>query len=579
MDIFGGNLAALGVSNAIQGGLLPKLLGRGGISGRLAAAGGELGMQSLEEGVQEGIQNKAAGLPYSFNPVEVATNPELQSQRDAMKAGLLDLSPLVLGGAVVGGVRGRYSNKKANEFLNDSSNDDPDFTEKQNQMSRLAQYASARAKEKYGYDIPPELLYKQWANEAGANFDSPLAKSSNNYGGLTQVEDNGDKQPDGNNYYRKFKTDRDFADAYVDDFIKHYPKINGVKNEQDFANILHSYGYFTATPEEYAATMRGVKVPKNIGNNIRNDEFVDDTAAQTDESPAGIYEGKYWQKQFDGVSWDGAKPDTMRALDMLGKKTGKPLVVTAVTNGQHAEGERGHHAGWKFDVNDYGSGAEGSLTTDDFQKGYLADEFIKYGQSLGLGMNFEGAGTDNVHFDVSVLGDQWEGEYAGKNFGGFKSKSNSSKADSSKSDSSNVSSQNPAVERHNSVIDGIIENLLTAEPDVVPVFDARKNRDLEKNVYSLFVENSKSNSDFLKFLQDSHMLNKKGDFVNNDNNRILIRKNFEEELNEFADNKINERLEFYRQNQLSYDDKIRSNFENFVQREEADGKPVSVKHR
>jgi len=136
---------------------------------------------------------------------------------------------------------------------------------------------------------------------------------------------------------------------------------------------------------------------------------------------AGSGEGTYWKKQTDNVSYDGARPETMKALDLLGQwfyqKTGKPLVVTAVTNGDHAAGEHSHGAGWKADVNDYGSGgAEGTLLgAGDGEKGTLTDEFIRYGQSLGLGMNWEGD-----HIDVSASGEQWEGEHAGKNFGGLK---------------------------------------------------------------------------------------------------------------------------------------------------------------
>lgn len=47
---------------------------------------------------------------------------------------------------------------------------------------------------------------------------------------------------------------------------------------------------------------------------------------------------------------------------------------------------------------------EGALTTENGKKGWLTDEFIKYGQSLGLGMNWEGD-----HIDVAVDGTQWDG--------------------------------------------------------------------------------------------------------------------------------------------------------------------------
>lgn len=131
-------------------------------------------------------------------------------------------------------------------------------------------------------------------------------------------------------------------------------------------------------------------------------------------------EGTVWVRQTGDVSYDGAQPQTLQAMDILGQwfyaQTGCPLIITAVTNGDsHQDGERGHYAGWKIDVNDYGSGAEGTLLgPEDGIKGTLTDAFIHFGQSLGLGMNWE-----YDHIDISVLGDQWEGPYAGTNFGGL----------------------------------------------------------------------------------------------------------------------------------------------------------------
>ena len=121
--------------------------------------------------------------------------------------------------------------------------------------------------------------------------------------------------------------------------------------------------------------------------------------------------GTYWIGQTGAVSWAGAQPQTLDAMDILGQwfysKTGHPLVMTAVTNGNHAAGTHSHGAGWKFDCNDYGSGAEGTLTTDNYGKGTLTDEFLQFGTSIGLGMNWEAPGTVNVHIDISAWGDQW----------------------------------------------------------------------------------------------------------------------------------------------------------------------------
>ena len=97
----------------------------------------------------------------------------------------------------------------------------------------------------------------------------------------------------------------------------------------------------------------------------------------------GNGEGNTWQRQNDNVSLDGAQPDLLNAIDVLGKwfydRTGKRLVVTAGTNGKHADGEHSHAAGWKVDVNDW----------------------------------------EGDHIDVALDGTQWDGSTETNNFGGF----------------------------------------------------------------------------------------------------------------------------------------------------------------
>ena len=177
----------------------------------------------------------------------------------------------------------KLSSEELRRYQQIANGNDPDFTDMQNHMWRLAQYASRIAKQNYNFDIPPHLIYKQWAHESGANFDANKdLYPVHNYGGLTQTEPNELPQPESNstNFYRKFNNDRDYANAYINDFIKHYSKLNGVTNEDDYARILHDYGYFQAehkeneTPEEYAAKeaaalaayqkdMRGIYVPNS----------------------------------------------------------------------------------------------------------------------------------------------------------------------------------------------------------------------------------------------------------------------------------------------------------------------------
>jgi len=191
---------------------------------------------------------------------------------------------------------------------------------------------------------------------------------------------------------------------------------------------------------EFAGLHASEKYPQSIlkeeGNNAESDnqdrsDGINRTAKNVSQMQAnnfdlsipGSGENKYWVRQRSSVSTEGMQQQTLSAMDALGKwfadKTGHKLVITAGTDGDHSSNgsPTGHDAGWKVDVNDwYGpEGLQGGyLVNADGTMGSLGQEFIKYGNSLGLGMNWEGD-----HFDISAAGEQWEGPNAGTNFGGF----------------------------------------------------------------------------------------------------------------------------------------------------------------
>ncbi len=234
------------------------------IAGRSAVNSAQ---EQYEEFAQEGIQNAARGEPYSWLPWNGAPNQYEAAERVRYPAALL-------GG--IGGATQAISGTDENQENWKRGDQTSNLTAKQAEVWNAAQYASARAKEKFGYDISPELIYKQWAHESGGtNFDSENVRYNNNFGGLTQVEPNGEenKQRDGNNYYRHFSNVWEYADAYVDDFIKYYPEISGTKNEREFAGVLKKYGYFGDDLENYVAGMEGIQAPANrtSGNQPRID--------------------------------------------------------------------------------------------------------------------------------------------------------------------------------------------------------------------------------------------------------------------------------------------------------------------
>ncbi|MBR3746758.1 MAG: hypothetical protein IKN27_07350, partial [Selenomonadaceae bacterium] len=92
--VFGRNAAFLPISNATQWGLFSKALkGKNILSGF-----GELGSQAVEEGMQEGVTRDVSGLPFTYNPLEMITNPKYADQLQAMKEGVAGFAlPTALG--------------------------------------------------------------------------------------------------------------------------------------------------------------------------------------------------------------------------------------------------------------------------------------------------------------------------------------------------------------------------------------------------------------------------------------------------------------------------------------------------
>ena len=118
----------------------------------------------------------------------------------------------------------------------------------------IAQYIS----KKYGYNA--EMVYRQLYHETGgsANFGK-LQTENRNYAGLTQAEPNGEEnrqQDGGTNYYKVYKTDEDFADDYVQSFLRHYDGLKDVNDVNTWAHILKENSYYTDSESNYSAGMR-----------------------------------------------------------------------------------------------------------------------------------------------------------------------------------------------------------------------------------------------------------------------------------------------------------------------------------
>jgi len=158
----------------------------------------------------------------------------------------------------------------------EASADIPESGSMEEQAMAAARYVESKT------GIPAAIIYGQWVHEStykGKAFNSPLARENFNFGGLTQVEPNGEenRQRDGGtNYYKMYKSVREFAEDYVNSFLNKYD-FTGVtiKTPEDWARFLKKQRYYTGygdTEEEkiagYAAGiasgMRGYN--PNAGN-------------------------------------------------------------------------------------------------------------------------------------------------------------------------------------------------------------------------------------------------------------------------------------------------------------------------
>ena len=186
---------------------------------------------------------------------------------------------------------------------------DPNFSEKENRIWRMAQKASDYLYGKTGFNINPEMFYRQWIHETG-NLSSELVEKDHNYGGLTwgkiptkeelleydpNLENDADfmargmevfNQPEngGKGKYRHYKSDEDYYKSYIDDFI--IPRINrgdlnseNVKTIEGYVNAMSNSGYFTSSPESYYHGMKDAKIPSTRGYSE------DESEGETSEAP------------------------------------------------------------------------------------------------------------------------------------------------------------------------------------------------------------------------------------------------------------------------------------------------------
>ncbi|MBR4384720.1 MAG: hypothetical protein IKP64_14330, partial [Selenomonadaceae bacterium] len=152
---------------------------------------------------------------------------------------------------------------------------DSNFTDRQNEIWQMAQYASKRLRDEYQIRLAPELIYKQWALEDGGDFTHP----TRNWGGLKDTAGN----------FRSFASDKEYADAYVDDFMRLRPEINdvtdenGMASDEAFTQVMLDTGYITQGDyENYIKGLPNISAPKSGYSNRKGGATTPETS--TDEN-------------------------------------------------------------------------------------------------------------------------------------------------------------------------------------------------------------------------------------------------------------------------------------------------------
>ena len=372
------------------------------------------------------------------------------------------------------------------------------------------------------YDVDPRLVLAQLSHES-ANFDSDLARSANNYGGLTTTENTGMPQPDGSMQYARFSSPEDFVDHY---FKWWGSTIQGSGSDvQKFTSKLKAEGYFGADLGSYTQA-----VERHLSSLSKEGFSADAKPVQTQQAdenaqPAGagyIRQGEDAWNGFDGryvgastafsqSNYDNmgkVQPETIAGVNALAseyfKRTGKKLLLNSLAGGSHPSNASawGHAAGWKADIDNTGVDTK---------------VFLDICEKLGIGAALE----KDTHFDLSfgkgnayMSTDQGTSDRTGSR---WYEAYHSGKANTSAQSSQSEMKRTPPIDI-NKLFAGIGENSAFGRT----FFDA----------FTRDVGDSTTNENLLVTLEK--MKNVRGRFMNTKKNREALAAAFPQELQAYA---------------------------------------------
>ena len=372
------------------------------------------------------------------------------------------------------------------------------------------------------YDVDPRLVLAQLSHES-ANFDSDLARSANNYGGLTTTENTGMPQPDGSMQYARFSSPEDFVDHY---FKWWGSTIQGAGSDvQKFTSKLKAEGYFGADLGSYTQAVERHLSSLSKEGFSADAKPVQAQQAEENTQPAGAgyirqgedawngFDGRYVgastafsQSNYDNM--DKVQPETIAGVNALAseyfKRTGKKLLLNSLAGGSHPSNasEWGHAAGWKADIDNTGVDTK---------------VFLDICEKLGIGAALE----KDTHFDLSfgkgnayMSTDQGTSDRTGSR---WYEAYHSGKANTSAQSSQSEMKRTPPIDI-NKLFAGIGENSAFGRT----FFDA----------FTRDVGDSTTNENLLVTLEK--MKNVRGQFMNTKKNREALAAAFPQELQAYA---------------------------------------------
>ena len=363
------------------------LLGKGfGLLGknwrqRLAGGAGNIGLEMLGEYAQEGSQtantNKFLGKPYTpvsdyfGNLISTGTPFAYPEEQNAAVEGAIGSLLPSAGGAAYHTAFG-----KGNPEYTGDTKELRDWT---NNIGTMSDETFGKiVREAQRQDVPAQLALAVATAESNGNQNEISPVGAIGVMQLTPETAEGlgvDPHDEDENIHGGIKYLKQMLDKYNGDW--------------QLATAAYNAGPAAVTDhvpqngetEQYVDRISSfLENAPNFNGNINSED--DDSEIEITPEMIEKANGKYWIEQ-GGVSYEGAQPQTMQALYALSKwfyeKTGKPLVVTAVTNGNHPSNgsAHGHDAGWKIDIHDGGSKGEKKLP-HKIKKFAPRDKFLTY---------------------------------------------------------------------------------------------------------------------------------------------------------------------------------------------------------